>query len=179
MINLIPLSYLNEACFLSLNVDEKKYNMVLKLAQQDLRDILGPEFYTQIETEYDAATITGDNATLYDDYIKDFLAWQTYFKYLKFANLDQTPTGIREFKDDNSTVASDIKMYSLEKNVVAEANNYKYRMINFLKESQSNDSDKYPLWENGCKEYMSFAITSVDKCSDALIRVNKSITTNE
>lgn len=179
MINLIPLSYLNEACFLSLNVNEKKYNMVLKLAQQDLRDILGPEFYSEIETQYDAATIAGDNATLYDDYIKDFLAWQTYFKYLKFANLDQTPTGIREFSDENSTVASDIKMYSLEKNVLAEANNYKYRMINYLKESQSNDSDKYPLWEDSCKEYMSFAITSVSKSDDALIRVNKSITTNE
>lgn len=179
MTNLIPISYLNEACFLSLNTDEKKYNMVLKLAQQDLRDILGPEFYTQIETQYAAETLSSDNATLYDDYIKDYLAWQTYFKFLKFANVDHTPTGIREFTDENSTVASDIKMYSLEKNVLNEANNYKYRMINFLKESQSNDSTKYPLWEDDCKDYMSFAITAVDKESDALIRVSKSIITNE
>jgi len=35
---LIPLSYLNEACFLSLNIDEKKFKMVLKIAQEDLRD---------------------------------------------------------------------------------------------------------------------------------------------
>lgn len=179
MINLIPLSYLNEACFLSLNVDEKKYNMVLKLAQQDLRDELGPEFYTEIETEFNAETLTTDNATLYDDYIKDYLAWLTYFKFLKFANVDVTPTGVREFNDENSSVASDIKMYSLEKNVLNEANNYKYRMVNYLKEAQSNDSTKYPLWTNDCKEYMSFAITSVDKNSDALIRVNKSIITNE
>src|SRR5687767_9544388 len=106
MINLIPLSYLNEACFLSLNVDEKKYNMVLKLAQQDLRDILGPEFYEEIEDEYNGDTLTSDNSTLYEDYIKDFLAWQTYFKYLKYANLDGTPSGFREFSDENSTVAS-------------------------------------------------------------------------
>lgn len=179
MINLIPLSYLNEACFLSMNVDEKKYNMVLKLAQQDLKDLLGPEFCEEIETEYDADTLSSDNATLYEDYIKDFLAWQTYFKFLKFANVDVTPTGVREFSEENSTVVSDIKMYSLEKNVLQTAVDYRNRMINFLKESQSNDSDKYPLWEDGCKEYMSFAITSVDKTSDALIKVNKSVTTNE
>jgi hypothetical protein len=174
---ILPLSYLNEACFLSLNTDDKKYNMVLKLAQQELRDELGQEFYDQLVSQY--PNYTGDNLALYDDYIKDYLAWLTYFKYLKFANLDATPTGIREFNDENSSVASDIKMYSLEKNVLQTANDYKYRMVNFLKESQSNDSTKYPLWENDCKEYLSFAITSVDKNSDALIRVNKSITTNE
>jgi hypothetical protein len=175
---ILPLSYLNDACFLSLNTDDKKYNMVLKLAQQDLRDILKPEFYDEIVSQY-PSSFTTDNQTLYNDYIKDYLAWLTYFKYLKFANLDATPTGIREFSDENSTVASDIKMYSLEKNVLATADNYKYSMINFLKESQSNDDTKYPLWEDDCKEYMSFAITSVDKNSDALIRVNKSIITNE
>lgn len=181
MINLIPLSYLNEACFLSLNVDEKKYNMVLKLAQQDLKNVLGPEFYTEIETQYDAnpQTLTSDNIALYDNYIKDYLAWQTYFKYLKFANTDATPTGIREFNEENSSIASDIKMYSLEKNVLQTANDYKYSLINFLKESQANDAMKYPLWEDKCKDEMSFSITSVDKKSDALIRVNKSIITNE
>lgn len=155
--------------------------MVLKLAQQDLRNVLGPEFYAEIETQYNAnpQTLTADNATLYDDYIKDYLAWQTYFKYLKFANVDATPTGIREFNDENSSIASDIKMYSLEKNVLQTANDYKYSLINFLKESQTNDATKYPLWENECKEQMSFSITSVDKKSDALIRVNKSIITNE
>jgi hypothetical protein len=51
--------------------------------------------------------------------------------------------------------------------------------VNFLKESQANDSTKYPLWEDECQEFLSFAITAVDKRSDALIMVNKSITTNE
>lgn len=179
MINLIPLSYLNESCFLSLNEDEKKYSMVLKLAQQDLKNELGPEFYSEIETQYNTEALTADNATLYESYIKDYLAWQTYFKYLKFANVNATPTGIREFSDANSTVASDIKMYSLEKNVLQTANDYKYAMINFLNESQTNDSDKYPLWESKCKEQMSFSITAVSKDDDALIRVNKSIITNE
>lgn len=176
--SLLTLSYLNTACFLSLNEDDKKYNMCLEDAEEDLKDVLGVEFYDQIVSQY-PSTFSADNSALYDPYIKKFLAWQTYFHYLKFANVNATPTGIREFDDDNSTIASDIKMYSLEKNVKAKADRFKYRMINFLNESQANDSTKYPLWEDECKEQMSFAITAVDKNSDAQIRINKSITTNE
>lgn len=181
---ILELSYLNTACFLSLNEDDIKYNMCLEMAQEDLRDgILGREFYDQIESQYVASPpnngYTGDNLALYNPYIKKFLAWKTYFNYLKFANVNATPTGIREFNDENSSVASDIKMYSLEKNVKERADTSKYNIINFLKDEQSNDSTKYPLWEDDSKEYMSFSITSVDKSSDALIRVNKTIQTNE
>lgn len=179
MTQLIPLSYLNEACFLSLNVDEKKYNMILKIAQEDLSDIIGAEFYEEIESEVDDQNLSEDNDTLYENYIKDFLAWQTYYHYLKWANVDATPTGIREFNDENSSIVSDVKMYSLEKNVLARANNYKYKMINFLNVSQSRDSTKYPLWEDRCKEEKSFSITAIDKKSTVLIQVNKSINTNE
>lgn len=175
--SLLTLSYLNDACFLSLNEDDKKYNMCLEMAESDLEDTLGREFYAQIVAQY--PNYTGDNLALYDPYIKKYLAWETYFHYLKFSNVNATPTGIREFSDDNSTVATDIKMYSLEKNVKGEANRRKFKMVNFLKESQSNDSTKFPLWEDECKEFMSFAITAIDKKSDTIIRVNKSLTTNE
>lgn len=179
MIELIPFSYLNDVCFLSLNTDDKKYRMCLKMSQDNLKDILGRSFYAEIETQYNTSTLTADNTTLYNDYLKDYLAWQTYFNYLKFANVEATPTGIRQFNDENSTVADDIKMFSLEKNVRAEADKNKFKIINFLKESRLNNSSIYPLWVDQCKKEMSFAITSVDGCSDAIIRVNKSITTQE
>lgn len=180
MTAILDLTYLNTACFLSLNEDDLKYGMCLEMAQEDLRDgVLGREFYEQIETQYSAFTGATDNQTLYNDYLRKYLAWQTYFHYLKFANVNATPTGIREHDDDTSSIASDVKMYSLEKNVLARANKYKYDTINYLREQQANDSTKFPLWEDECKEQMSFSITSIDKNSDALIRVNKSINTNE
>lgn len=179
MIDLIELSYLNEVCFLSMNTDDRKYRMCLRMSQDSLKNILGRSFYTQIETQYENETLSPDNNTLYEDYIKDYLAWQTYFNYLKFANVESTPTGIRQFNDDNSSVADDIKMFSLEKNVLNESNKKKYNLINFLRESRLNNSSIYPLWADKCKTEMSFAITSVDACSDANIRVNKSITTQE
>lgn len=179
MIQLIPLSYLNEACFLSLNVDAKKYQMILKLAQDTLQSVLGGEFYEQIENQYHDTSLSSPNEQLYENYIKDYLAWQTYFYYLKFANVDSTPTGIREFSDENSSVISDVKMYALEKNIMEMVNRYKYAMINYLKLEQEKDSTAFPLFDSKCDYGFNFGITSVDKKSDALFKVNKSIITNE
>lgn len=179
MIQLIPIAFLNEECFLSTNTDDKKYLMAIKDAQMDLEDILGKEFYDEILSQYDAQTFTTDNDTLYEDYIKIYLAWRTYFHYLKFSDVEATPTGLREFTDQNSSLLTDVKKYSFEKNIQEKAERYKFRMISYLKFQQSQDSDKYPLWTDRCKEEMSFAITSIDKKSDAMVRVNKSINTNE
>lgn len=175
---ILDLDYLNTECFLSLNTDDKKYNQVLKLAQQELEQILGAEFYEEIVSEY-PSSFTSDNQTLYTNYIKDYLAWQTYFYYLKFAQADATPTGIREFNDDNSSILSDVKLYSFEKNVKETADKYKNRMVNYLKLEQAKDTTKYPLYENRCADSFNFAISAIDKKSDSLVKVNKSIVTNE
>lgn len=179
MINLIPIAYLNEACFLSLNTDDKKYQMCLKIAQDTLEQIIGTEFYEEITTEYDTNTLTADNDDLYDPFIKDFLAWLSYYNYLKFANADNTPTGVREFIDENSNIVNDVKMYGIEKNVKGMVEFYRGKMINFLKLEKYKDSSKYPLYSEKCEMDFGFAITSVDKKSDVLIKVNKAIITNE
>jgi len=179
MINLIPIAYLNEACFLSLNTDDKKYQMCLKISQDTLEEILGTEFYNEIETQYDNDNLTADNDALYDPFIKDYVAWLTYLNYLKFANADNTPTGVREFSDENSSIVNDVKMYGIEKNVRGMVDFYKGKMLNFLKLEQYKDGSKYPLYKESCKTDFGFAITSIDKKSDVLIKVNKAIITNE
>jgi len=179
MINLIPIAYLNEACFLSLNTDDKKYQMCLKIAQDTFEDLIGTEYYNEITTQYESDTLTADNDSLYDPFIKDYLAWLTYFIYLGFSDADSTPTGIREFSEENSNVLSDVKKFSLEKNVRKMMMDYKARLLNFLKLEQAKDSSKYPLYKQKCDSDFGFAITSVDKKSDVLIQVNKAIITNE
>lgn len=178
---LIPLDYLTEACFLSVNIDEKKFKMVLLLAQDQLKTLLGPEFYAQIETQYAAQsdTFTTANATLYEDYLKRYLAWQTYSFYNKFGQVDSTPTGIRQFKDENSDILGDIKMSAFENNVNKQAEYYKNEIINYLRLSQKNLSTAFPLWEDSCQEVMSWGISGVSAQSDAIFKVNKATITNE
>ena len=176
---LIPLAYINEATFVSPNIDEKKMKGNLEEAQADLKDILGAEFYEQIEDQYVNETFTTANDTLYEDYIKQFLAWQAYFYSLGFSQSESTPTGERQFLDENSTILEDVKLYSKEKNVRRRALRYKYDLINYLKLSQSRDATAFPLWEDSCKEEFSFAITSVSRDKDATISINRVITDNE
>jgi hypothetical protein len=180
---LIPLAYLNEACFLSLNIDEKKFKMVLKLAQEDLRDILGPEFYAQIETQYLPAndTLTTANATLYEDYLKDFLAWATYLKHLGFSQSESTPTGERQFKDDNSDILSEVAMFGKEKNVKAQVSRYKNNIINYLRLQQSIDSTAFPLWKDTCTSDYGWGISGIERDSnyDKMVSVTKAVRANE
>lgn len=178
---LIPLDYINEACFLSTNIDEKKIKPALVEAQMDLRTVLGAEFYEEIETQYAPSgdTLSADNATLYEDYIKDFLAWTAYFYSLGFSQLDSTPTGLRTFKDENSDLATDVQLYSLEKNIKRFAYKFKSAMIDFLKLSQYNDSTKYPKWVENCTDEFQFGFSAVGRENDEIFAVNKAVTVNE
>ena len=148
------------------------------MAQRKLKTLISPEFYIELEGQF-PSTFTANNTALFDPYIKDFLAWDTYYNYLKFSNWDPTPTGLREFNDENSSVLSDVKMFSAEKNIQGESEAYRGEIVNFLRLEQSKDSTKYPLFNYACNNDFGFAITSIDKSSDVLIKVNKSIKNNE
>lgn len=178
---LIPLAYINEATFQSDNIDEKKQKANLEEAQSDLRELLGPEFYEEIDTQYTADTFSTANENLYEGYIKQFLAWQSAFYSLGFSQGDSTPTGIREFKDENSELLTDIKLHAFEKNVKRRADRYKFDLLNYLSNEQSKDSTAFPLYTQKCREELSFAITSVsrDTHTNAIISVNKAVTNNE
>jgi len=174
MTNLIPLSYLNEVCFLSLNEDDKKYQMVLDLAQDQLKSLIGIEFYNELVTQYENDTLSTENDSFYEDSnVKKYLAWQTYFYYLKFANVNNTPTGLREFSDENSSVLTDVKMYAAEKNILQILNGYKGEFLRYLSVAQENLSTAYPLYEAKCSDEFSFGITSINAQSNAMFKVNK------
>lgn len=178
MILLIELSYLTEACVLSENIDERKFKMSLKEAQEALRAVLGPEFYEQIETQF-PSSFTADNQTLYDDYIKDYLAWQTFVEFIQFSQLDSTATGFRQHADENSTIADDVKFWSLSKNVRTKADNYRNKIVNFLTLAQEKDSTKYPLFTCKPVDTFAFGISSISGKDQGHISVNKAIVRQE
>lgn len=178
MIYLIPIAYVNEVTTNSENIDEKKMKGNIEEAQSDLRELLGTEFYEQIETQYQSSFSTANN-TLYEDYIKQFLAWQAFYYSLGFSQAESTPTGLRQFNDENSTILEDIKLHDFEKNVRRRALRYRYDLINYMRRKQEEDSTNFPLWDDHCKEEFSFAITSVSRETDAIISINRVVKDNE
>jgi len=186
---LIPLDYINEACFVSSNIDEKKLKPALAEAQMDLRTILGAEFYEEIESQYSqlgqGESLTPANAALYEDYIKDFLAWTAYFYSLGLSQLQSTATGERAFKDDNSDLASDIQLFSKEKNIKRVAFKFKSAMIDWLNLQQHRYSlgvagaYEFAKWEGQCGGEFQFGISAIGRDNDTIFSVNKAVTTNE
>lgn len=178
--NLIPIADITSICFLSENIPPAKYQALLDMAQEDLRSVLHPALYTELSNQYATTptTLTAANTLLYDK-IKKFLAWQTNFYFQKFSNSSSTPTGIREFKDENSDLLSDVKMFSYEKNIRERAVFYKDEIINFLREARINDANAYPLWKDICQDNFSFAITSVTGAQETRTEIFKSTRYNE
>lgn len=180
---LIPLQYLNEACYLSDNIDEKKVKSSLEIAQEYLKDILGGEFYEQIETQYAPSndTFSTENATLYEDYIKKYLAWTTYYDFLGFSQSDSTPTGEREHNDENSTILDDVKLYSKAENVRRRSEYYKNRLKSYMRLQQRIDILNYPLWKDCCEDNFSWGISGIERDSykDKVISVTKATRANE
>lgn len=176
--NWIEIAYLTEQCFLSDNIPAKKFQVLIDMSQRDVLDLLGNGLYSEIDGQLNAKSLSAANAPLFDR-IKLFMAWQTNFYYQKFANVSSTPTGLREFKDDNSDLLSDVKMFSYEKNIKERSDAYRNDIINFLSEARSSDPNSYPLWKNKCKEEMDFAITSVIGKSSTRTEIFKSVRYNE
>ena len=184
---LIPLSYINEACSVSENIDEKKMKPNLEEAQLDLLNILGAEFYEEIENQYSPSggSFTTANEELYENYIKKYLAWQSYFYSLGFSQTESTPTGERSFKDENSDLASDIQLFSKEKNVKAKAFKFKSAMIEFLKLQQYRYSQgvsgayAFAKWVENCKTEFQFGISAIGRQKDEIFSVNRAVTNNE
>lgn len=178
---ILEIPYIMHTCNISHHIQQDVLKVHLKEAQEDLEDILGGEFYEEIESEYTAQSFSTDNKALYDRHIKDFLAWKTYHDYLGFSQSASTPTGERSFNDENSTLLTDVALYSKEKNVRSKYIKKKQRLINYLTLEKKKDSTKFPKWNACPKEEFSFAITSVSRNSykDNFISVNKANTHNE
>lgn len=184
---LIPLSYINEVCAVSTNIDEKKLKPNLEEAQFDLLNALGPEFYEEIESQYAVSgdTFTTANAELYENYIKNFLAWQAYFYSLGFSQLESTPSGERSFSDDNSELATDIQLYSKEKNIKAKAFKYKSAMIDFLRLHQYRFAQgvqgayEFAKWEDKCRDEFQFGISGIGRGGGETFAVSKAVNSNE
>lgn len=184
---LIPLSYINEACAVSTNIDEKKLKPHLEEAQLDLLNILGAEFYEEIETQYSSSgdTLTAANNELYENYIKNFLAWQAYFYSLGFSQLESTPSGERSFSDENSELATDIQLYAKEKNIKAKAYKYQSAMIDFLRLQQtryaSGVSGAYAFakWTDNCRDQFQFGISGIGRQQTEIFAVNRAVKNNE
>jgi hypothetical protein len=110
--------------------------------------ILCWDFYNEVLDVVSGAETSAVITTLLP-YLKDFLVYKTYARYLRNANVLLTPAGGRISSDTTSVAASREDMSDLIDQALEDANSYQDTLVNFLTLYQND----YPTWRDsicGC-----------------------------
>jgi hypothetical protein len=147
---LITFAYLRQEIDVPQNIPDTDFDRKIKRAQERLRMIMGDSFYQDFVTQYKASTkqspMSDPYQRLYDPYIKQFVAHQTFVHWTLEANFKPTRSGIRVHTEDNSDAASDAQMSVLLKDRKQEAEYYAQLLMDFLNENHSD----YALYNFRC-----------------------------
>lgn len=168
MNKLITYAYFKKETDIADIVEVQVLDNPIKWAQDQLEFMLGREFYDEIYTQGTTTptTFSTANGSLFDPFVKQFLAWTAYHDYIIKANSYETRTGVRVFKEENSDPASDGMMNNRIKLAYDKMVFYKGKMINYILEQQNASSSNFPLYKKDCQNMKlgsSFGITGVKK----------------
>lgn len=162
------------------NVDSTDIDKKIFKAERKLRFLLGPAFFSEIETQYDAQTdtsgLSADNLALYDPYIKEFLAAEAYVTLLEHGTLNVQRGGLVVFRNENNEPGSDKIIGEAIRAAKNEAEQFKNVMVSFIEGEKNRDSAKYPLFTCGDKRLgTQFQITAIKKKDRTICNVNNQI----
>lgn len=107
---------------------------------------LGLPFYSELETQIDTETVTPENATLLDTYLKRYIAYQTYADSIRQLHIRPQPKGLLVNKDETADPASESSVVQFQRTVQNKADQFLLAMQRFLWENKTD----YPLYESHC-----------------------------
>ena len=129
---------------ISRNVNTDKLKTEISSTQEKYgRKILCEDFYTEVLNVV-AGTASSAVINTLLPYIRDFLVYKTYARYLVSSPVSMTPAGARVQVDPNSNPASDKQYGEMIAQAKNDANYYQDRLVNFLELNEDN----YPTWKN-------------------------------
>jgi hypothetical protein len=162
---LINKNDLIEHCGLSGNTDDAKVNISIQQAHNKLQSILCRDFYNELKTEFLDGSLSTENQTFVDDYVKSFLVWEAYASFCIVGTFAQTKAGFREHTDENSSPVDNQRIDMIRNNAKEQSMFWHGEMMHFLVENIDNyatykNSDCYDCRE---KKLPSFGISGAGK----------------
>lgn len=128
------------------NFDTAYIDQYILMAQRKyIKPFLGTDFYDEITDEIDT-TLSSDNDTLLDDYIKPALAHYVIYESLPQLRNQIAKGGVFLNLSETSDAASDLGYGQIRDDYIAKAEAFKIQADNFIQEEQDDDSTKYPLY---------------------------------
>lgn len=146
---IITISDFKERVDISENILTTKIQAQIGPTQEQFGiKILCREFYAEVLAHVAGTTVTTAITALLP-FLKDFLVYKTYARYLVGSPVMMTPAGPRTSIDETSEIASDKQISEIIALARNDANYYQDQLVNFLCLNQ----DDYPTWKDslcGC-----------------------------
>jgi len=121
---------------------------ILKAQRRYVRDLISEDFYEELQTQIAGGSLTPDNTTLLDDYIKPMLSYYVIYEALPEIRNNITSSGVMENAHEFAQQSSRFDYASLRNQMLADAEDWRGELIHFIKEEKKDDSSKYPLYNN-------------------------------
>jgi len=120
---------------------------IIKAQRKYIRPLLGEDFYDEILTQSAAASLTSDNTTLVNSYLKPCLSYYVIYESLPQIKNSISSSGVVEFGHEFANAAPRRDYAALRSQILTDADDWRAEVIKFIKDSQEDDSSKFPLWE--------------------------------
>ena len=119
---------------------------IIKAQRKFIRPLLGDDFYDELLTQTAGASLTSDNSTLVTNYIKPCLAYFTIAEAFPQIKNNITSGGIVTLDQEFSNPSSRGDYAALRSQMYTDAEDWRAEVIKFIKDTQEDDSSKYPLY---------------------------------
>ena len=137
----ITLQELKRKSIIDGNVDTDKLIQFVEVAQDTIiQNYLGTKLYNTLQTQVINSTLTTDNTTLLNTYIKPMLIWYTQATYLPYAAYQISNGGVFKHNSENSTSVSESEITKLTRHATETADFYAKRFMDYM----DDNSELYP-----------------------------------
>ena len=120
---------------------------IIKAQRKYIRPLLGDDFYDEILTQVAGTSLSADNTTLLNDYLKPCLAYFVIADAFPQIKNNVTSSGVMTLDHDFATPASRTDYAALRSAMYTDAEDWRKEAIKYIEDTQESDSSKYPLWD--------------------------------
>lgn len=131
------------------NIDSAYLDQYILTAQRHyIRDYLGNDFYEEILGQVDnSATLTSDNSTLIEDYIKPALAHYVVFESLPQIRNQIAKGGVFNNTSTTSEASSGLDFGNLRSDYLSKAERLREEIDFYIKDYRKTNTNAYPLYK--------------------------------
>lgn len=137
-VNYITVEDLQENTSISQNVDSTFLVPYIRSSEaMFVSPVLGTALDTELKQAITGNTLTGNNYTLVQHYIKPFASWSTYLNAITFMAFKGTNKGILRQQSDNSQIPTVEELNYLRQSIKDMQSFYKDNLIDYLEANAS------------------------------------------